>query len=856
MDIGIVIALEEEFAELRSQVGQLETIYDASTASHYYEFERTGPIGSPPYRCVAAFSGEMGPGESARVTQRLLDRYNPSTLVMLGIAGGISTDVKLGDVVVADQVDSYLERAKVDQLEGSPEPRFYFAGKSYRCSRHLTDFVRNLRFAHPQLFERWSDCCKETLENLISAEAKCKLADVDLLPTEVSIIVGHVASGPLVIASEVFAAELRQSHDRSLLCVEMEAAGMMSAIEPCLIPKYSMIMRGVSDNADKHKQQLDRLTDGTLRRWAMHNAIQLLWLLLEAGAFSRAEEPGIVHQSQPDACSPTRFDNLPSSLPNLIGREKETAKVRSLVMANDVRILTLLGPGGVGKTSLALQVAAQLCEDFQDGICFVDLSSITDPLQVAPHIMQTLKIDGTDDRSPADHLKAVMADKQMLLVLDNFEHLTDASTLLTDLVVTCRGLRLLVTSRNYLRLSEQRQYQVPALQMPDLGCLPNLDVLAQVPAVALFVQRACRVEADFCLTDENAAAVAATCVRLDGLPLAIELAAARVDLLSPQALLSRLESRLGLLTTGGRDRPKRQQTITAAIDWSYDLLAEEEQSLFRRLSVFTGGCSLEAVQAIQDSQSDFGLGALDDLAALVEKSLLRKAQQADGEPRTMMLETIREYAAQKLRESGEADMIHQRHMQYFAGLAKRAQARLTQGKPGSLTDLHREEENVRAATDWASSSVASSSVSRLETMECLGHLVAGSKSLYNVDAFAYQMEYATFFLASKGHRAASIRFMVSAVILRDFTGVSVAPEHRRYYRGARLDLEERLQDEAFAQAWKQRLEEDGKCLVEYALDRRVFQAFHRRHLDGSLEHILHGESTVDQLVAILREDEG
>ena len=313
-----------------------------------------------------------------------------------------------------------------------------------------------------------------------------------------------------------------------------------------------------------------------------------------------------------------------------------------------------------------------------------------------------LEVGETAGKPLVESLAGHLRGRSLLLVLDNFEQVLAAAPLLAELLTACPGLKVLVTSRAALHLSGEHEFPVPPLELPDPKHLPDLETLSQYEAVTLFIQRARAARPDFQVTNASAPAVAELCARLDGLPLAIELAAARVKLLSPQALLARLGRRLNLLTGGARDLPARQQTLRSAIDWSYELLEPDEQAMFARLAVFVGGCTLEAVEAVCHPGVDRPLEVLDGLALLVDRSLLRQVEGTEGEPRFGMLETIREYAAERFEESGDAETWRQRHAGYYLALAEQAAPELLGPQQGTwLERLEREHDNLRAALGWA-----------------------------------------------------------------------------------------------------------------------------------------------------------
>lgn len=397
----------------------------------------------------------------------------------------------------------------------------------------------------------------------------------------------------------------------------------------------------------------------------------------------------------------SRPHNLSIQLTSLIGREAEVAAVEKLLRQEEVRLLTLTGPGGTGKTRLGLQVASNLLSSFKDGVFFVALSTISDPSLLVSTIAQTLGIKEAGGVSLLQSLRQYLQDKQILLLLDNFEQLLGAAPVVADLLTASPHLKVLVTSRAVLHVQGEQEFPVPSLALPDLKHLPPAENLAQYGAVALFVRRARAAKPSFTMTNENAPAVAEICTRLDGLPLAIELAAARIKLLSPQAMLARLENRFKLLTGGAQDLPSRQQTMRGAIAWGYDLLAEDEKRLFRQLSIFVGGCTLEAVEAVCNGEGDLEIDVLSGVESLLDKSMLRQKEQADGEPRFTMLETIREYGLECLKESGETETLRRRHANFFLALAEGAEPELTGSRQVELLgQLETEHDNLRAALQW------------------------------------------------------------------------------------------------------------------------------------------------------------
>lgn len=398
---------------------------------------------------------------------------------------------------------------------------------------------------------------------------------------------------------------------------------------------------------------------------------------------------------------PVPQHNLPVQLTSLVGREQDAATVVALLRRPQVRLLNMIGTAGIGKTRLAIQVAMDLLDDFVHGVYFVSLASIRSPHLILSAIAQIFGLKEKESLPIAHLLQAYLRQQQILLVLDNFEHLVTAAPLLGELLAACSELKLLVTSREVLHLRAEQQFAVPPLAVPNLEPFPAIESLTQYAAIELFIQRAQAVKYDFHLNEANAAAIAEVCIRLDGLPLAIELAAARTRVLSPQALLARMDHRLQVLSDGAWDLPERQQTLRNTIQWSYNLLHSPEQTLFRRLSVFVGGSTLEAVEALYEALGDKDANILKMITSLLDKSLLQDRRQEDGEQRLLMLEMIREYGLDLLAANRETEATTQAYALYYLTLVEKAEPEFWGPQQAVwFNRLEQERSNLRKALKW------------------------------------------------------------------------------------------------------------------------------------------------------------
>ncbi|HEX8919471.1 MAG TPA: tetratricopeptide repeat protein, partial [Chloroflexota bacterium] len=450
----------------------------------------------------------------------------------------------------------------------------------------------------------------------------------------------------------------------------------------------NLSVRGISD--------LERGVKQAPHRYTIQALVEALALPEEEQAALQAT---IARRRGPASTSSdaSQMLTLPLAPTPFIGRRQEVKEIGDTLRRETVRLLTLTGPGGIGKTRLALHVASELPDAFPDGVIFVSLDSVADPGLVPSTIATRLELKEVSGEPILAKVIEYLNERRMLLVLDSFEHLLEAAQVVSRLLALCPYVTILITSRAVLHVAAEHEYPVPPLPTPAPGYLPDLDLLGRYDAVQLFLQRAQAVKPDFTMTAESTASIAEICWRLDGLPLAIELAAARIRLFHPQALAGRLKTRLGLLTGGAKDVPCRQQTLRNTFDWSYDLLSPQEQALFAGLSVFVGSFTFEGAAAVCNSEGMLDL--LDGIASLVDKSLL--LQKGGAEPRFGMLETIREYASEKLETQGNTEATRTAHAEWFLALVEEAEPEL-RGPDQRLwlRRLERDHDNLLAALQW------------------------------------------------------------------------------------------------------------------------------------------------------------
>ncbi len=467
---------------------------------------------------------------------------------------------------------------------------------------------------------------------------------------------------------------------------------------PQLYRKLQATM-GTSPNELIREMRLQRAASLLQNNTATVSEIAFLTGFNNLSYFSKSFQERFGHSPSSHAKQAKKSYSLPVELTRFIGRQHELAEIKGLL--KEVRLLTLSGTGGTGKTRLASEVIRAEGKEYADGAYFVQLAPVTVASQVLPKVAQIIKLQQDPTRDTLELLKEFLADQEVLIVLDNFEHVIEAAADIGAILRAAPNLKILVTSRIVLNISGEYEYEVPLLQIPQADLDYALDELAEIHSVKLFIDRVRRVKPGFELNNDNQASIIRICQQLDGLPLALELAAARMKLFSPEALLKRLANNQDILKSNAPDQPERHRTLRNAIDWSYGLLSPEEQTLFRRLSVFNGGCTLEAAEAVCFDDYRHNLDIVDVLLGLVDKSLIQREDQEDGEPRFLMLETLRSYGMDRLEKSLEKDTVMSKYAEYYIELVAPAESGLTGSEMKFwLRTIEIELDNLRALLGW------------------------------------------------------------------------------------------------------------------------------------------------------------
>jgi predicted ATPase/nucleoside phosphorylase len=667
IDVLLVTATPVETEETLAVLGRHVPVHQTRTRALgnriYYDLGLINGV------TVALIQSEMGsgtPGGSLQTLEAAIRSRRPSIIIAVGIAFGLRPDKQhLGDVLVAQQVFNY-DLVKVAPANDG-RPVLFQRGERPATALLLRDRFRNAVVDWPRR-------------------------------TEIPVHFGLLFSGDTLVNHWSLRDELLALAPEAL-GGEMEAAGIYAAAHMHKVDW--IVVKAISDWADGTKGRNPVEEDRQQRRATRNAAELVLHVLLQRRLAGQSDDVAIT----------TSAGNLPPARNPLVGRAQDLDAVEALLNNPQVRLVTLTGPGGIGKTRLALQAATELQHAFPDGTWLVPLAPLPSADLVLDAIAQVFDVRQGRNQTLTEAVIDYLREKRLLLLLDNFEHLLAAASLVSELLLAAPQLKVLATSRAGLRLAGEHEYAVPPLAVPlierkEMDATQRQAIL-QSPAVELFRQRALAVASDWsthpdgAIRDEHLQAVGEICVRLDGLPLAVELAAARVKLLSPQAILKRLNKRFQLLTGGARDLPTRQQTLRSLIDWSYQLLGPEEQVLFARLAVFAGSFTVEAVEAVCGTVGDMQQDVLDMLSTLIDQSLVQRSDEVRGERRLMVLETLREYGLEQLAQQGELELLQTQHASYYGDLARKAAPKLRGAEQLEwLAQLEAESANLNVALYW------------------------------------------------------------------------------------------------------------------------------------------------------------
>jgi predicted ATPase/nucleoside phosphorylase len=658
IDFGVITALPVERDAIIDLLENREMVQDACNDIRTYYVGDLRLRSGLSYKIVCVMTLDVGNVDAVMAAADLIRCWGPQHVAMIGIAGGVPRDgLTLGDVVVADEVIEY-EYSK--DGPGRPQLR----PRAHRVDAPLLERAKVLT--------NWPG-------QVLAARPKGSLRSSSKL------FIGPIASGNKVIAGRRARARIVSLNPR-ILAFEMESEGVATAAWQQLRSTPIMVIRGICDLADETK------ADDWQPYAARAAATFFRDFLLSAPLPSAQPGKGSLHEDNSDIHY--------AEMTSFIGRKSEIAAVSTLLVAEQPGFVTVTGTGGIGKTRLAVCVAERLAETFQDGVRFLALADIQKPELIAEELARKLGIQEAAT-PPIESLKGYLGRKRMLLVLDNFEKVISARSLITELATSCPTLKILVTSRALLRVPGERPFRVPALDLLPSHSWSSVAELSECAAIRLFTERAHDLTGTFVMNAENADAVAQICHRLEGIPLAIELAAARTQTLSPKAILARLGNQLDLLTRG-RFLPARHRTMRSTIAWSYDLLDTKEKQLFRRLAVFVGGFTLGAAEALCREDGGSNLAVLDILSSLVENSLLSIPLKGP-EPRFLMLETIKEFALERLTRVRKAESMKRAHATVFIRLVEEAEPELVGANQSKWLDrLEVERGNLQAALQWSS----------------------------------------------------------------------------------------------------------------------------------------------------------
>lgn len=691
VDYAIVVALAEELVTLWKYFDvSYESVFDAKTNNIYYQFSL--PRGDGERKCVLTLIGEMGPTNAALVVGSLLERYQPDVVAVVGIGATLSNDVKLGDVVAATSVDSYIESGKFAEAESrcgiSADTGLRLAGEVFRCDPRLIAGARNAQFTNPEAYGRWQQAAGALLSPLLATTTPATIDAPAVIPaSDVQLHDGPIASGPVVVASGQFR-QFLLSRNRKYAAVEMESAGVAALLNRLADRPGLLVLKGISDRADAQKSELDSL--GSFRTAAMASASLLLRMLIEEDVLiwptsSRSGTSRVV----------TFVDQWGDLF---VGRQAEMEILRNMLSEDERRIITIVGEGGIGKTRLANELVRTDLPRFRDGAVILDMGSTFEVEAMTNSLRRGLMLEPGDPASAAKDIATALNHKDMLVVLDNFESVVESAPVVQQIVDAAADVRFLVTSREPLKVRSERILRLGPLPYPQSDELAN--ELVGFDAAELFLARAKEAIGNE-LSPTLLPLIGQLCRRVGGVPLGVELLARQTTYLGVAEIAEALDTQEGatrLLADRRRGIVGRHQSLAAVFDSSVASLAEQQMNLLIDVSVFMGGASLVALMNLYD-RSDASI--LDDLRVLVDKSLLRVDRAYFQEARYTMLPPVRDYLRARWRSHPQRRLASEAHACLFLGLAERAGAELFGSRQvGWLSRVEADVWNFRAACQW------------------------------------------------------------------------------------------------------------------------------------------------------------